>query len=274
MQIIEPLFEYVDCNNVLGNIERGIRKCYKSEAAVKPGSDVDIISRLMVAKNGIKHESILEHGIITASFVADRGVSHEAVRHRVMAVSQESTRYCNYIKERFGSEITVIYPFFFGREEEDNKYIPTPIIDFADFGDGNRPCITEGSMCLMSPFDVWMISCLVAEWSYATLVGAFKRSAQEARSVLPNSLKTEFLITCNVREWRHILTLRTHRDAHPQMRQLMVPFGKVLAEKWPVLFGEFATAEHPHPAKEYVDNAYVGGSHALPSGGSTEEPNN
>ena len=225
MKIIEATFELVDYNAVLRNIERGARVCYKSEDKRGPGSDTAIVEKILTPKHGIKHESVLEHGVITAAFVTDRGVTHELVRHRVASFSQESTRYCNYGKGKFGNEITVIRPCFF--RDEGHSY------------------------------GMWLSACRAAEFAYLELLkcGA---SAQEARSVLPNSLKTEIQATANVREWRHILTLRTGRDAHPQIRQIMVPFGHVLAQMWPVLFGEFATAAHTHPASQVVQPSEAG----------------
>ena len=83
-------------------------------------------------------------------------------------------------------------------------------------------------------------------------------SPQEARAVLPNSLKTEIQVTANVREWMHILKLRTSRDAHPQIRQIMVPLGWRLAAMWPVLFGDYAAVEHPCPAIDLTNQQHFG----------------
>ena len=193
-------------------IEIGGRTCYKSEDKMCEGSDVVLIERLM----NFKHESVLEHGSISVRFVTDRGVTHELVRHRMASFSQESTRYCNYGKGKFGNEIAVIKPHFF-----DN---------------GTRE------------YWLWCQSMQQAEQSYLQLLecGA---SAQEARSVLPNSLKTEIIVTANPREWRHIIALRTHRDAHPQIRQIICPLAQVFADKWSVLFSGLGDYNHPHPAE-------------------------
>lgn len=258
MQVIKPSFAIQDCNNVMRNIERAARRCYKSEDRICEGSDKAIIEKILTPKHGVKHESVLEHGVVTVSIVMDRGVSHEQVRHRHTAISQESTRYCNYAKGKFGGEITVIEPFFFDPWGE-TRLVDIPAVGFARNngkpvspalyfnGDGG---VEPAGTYYMNAFDVWMLTCLWAEWGYNTLVQQFGRSAQEARSVLPNSLKTELEITANVREWRHIFTLRTNRDAHPQIRQIMVPMAHAFAERWPVLFGEFLSAEHPCPAKQ------------------------
>jgi thymidylate synthase (FAD) len=251
MRITQPSFVIEDCNRVLRNIEKGARVCYKSEDKICEGSDKAIIEKILTPKHGIKHESVLEHGVITVKLINDRGVSHEEVRHRLAAFSQESTRYCNYSKDKFDNEITVIDPFFFDFNEPRTNVV-MPEVCFGPIGIGLcEPRDTEpGALVVaLNAFDVWLLSCLWAEWGYRTLTHTFKRSAQEARSVLPNSLKTEIQITANVREWRHILALRTNRDAHPQIRQVMVPLGWAFAERWPILFGEFASMEHTHPAQ-------------------------
>lgn len=222
MRIVQPSFSILDANHVLQNIERGARVCYKSEDKIGPGSDAAIIEKILTPKHGIKHESVLEHGVITVQFVTDRGVSHELVRHRVASFSQESTRYCNYGKDKFDNEITVV--------------------DIR----GGFP-----NMSLRS-YNAWNALCREAEAQYLEMLDAGS-SAQEARSVLPNSLKTEIQVTANVREWRHILKLRASRDAHPQIRQIMVPLGVALAQNWPCLFGEYESGEHPCPAVQLFD---------------------
>lgn len=244
MRIVQPSFQIIDHNNLLRNIELGGRVCYKSEDKMGPGSDIALIDKL---KN-FKHESVFEHGVITVKFVTDRGVTHELVRHRLAAYSQESTRYCNYSKDKYDNQITVIDPFFFDPNEPAQEVmIPTACVEWND-----PPILvpSETGTAMMNSFDVWMLSCLWAEWGYTTLTTQFKRSAQEARSVLPNSLKTEIQVTANVREWRHILTLRAHRDAHPQIRQIMVPLAHELSARWPSLFAECAGVAHTHPANQ------------------------
>ena len=140
------------------------------------------------------HEAVLEHCSFTVKFICDRGVSHEIVRHRVASYCQESTRYCNYSKDGFGSEITVIKPCF-----------------LAEDSDGMKE---------------WKSAMRFAEDHYFSLLD-FGCSPQEARSVLPNSLKTEVVMTANIREWRHFLKLRCSPAAHPQMREVAL----ILLEK-------------------------------------------
>jgi len=202
MKIIEPSFEIMympNAKTILLVLESAARVCYKSEDKIKPESANKIIRGLI--KSG--HESVIEHMGVTVKFTCDRGISHELVRHRIASFSQESTRYANYSKEKFGNEITVIRPIFW----------------------------PAGHML----YTLWRQTCALAETSYLTLL---KRGAkvQEARSVLPNSLKTEIVVTANLREWRHILKLRCSKAAHPQIRQLCLPLLDGLHSLLPVLF--------------------------------------
>lgn len=147
----------------------------------------------------------LVHEDVSVRFVCDRGISHEIVRHRDASYCQESTRYCNYMKEKFGNEITVIQPCFF--EKDSREYF---------IWERNMEC------CEKSYFDLLDCGC----------------SPQQARCVLPNSLKTEIIMTANIREWRHFLELRCSKAAHPQMIEVAC---KVLTEfhlSIPVLFDD------------------------------------
>jgi thymidylate synthase (FAD) len=151
------------------------------------------------------HHSQLEHVSMTVKFIIDRGVSHELVRHRLAAYSQESTRYANYSREQFGREITVIKPCFW----------------------------TEGT----SEYEMWRLAMEEDEANYMGLL-KLGASPQEARSVLPNSLKTEVVMTANLREWRHVLKLRTAKAAQPQIRQVMLGLLEELQERLPEIFGD------------------------------------
>lgn len=188
MKIIKPDVKIISAEPYSGDaiiffLEQIGRVCYKSEDRITIDSDVAFIREII--KRG--HESVLEHASFTAKFIVDRGVSHELVRHRIASFSQESTRYCNYSDERFGSEITVIEPCFLTRGTEAYKF--------------------------------WMGACEDAEMAYFDLLD-FGLTPQEARAVLPNSLKTEVVMTANIREWRHFFRLRTSPAAHPQMREV------------------------------------------------------
>jgi thymidylate synthase (FAD) len=202
MKIIEPYFEILhmaDYNEILNLLEKAARTCYKSEDKITQGSAEQLLERLM--KTG--HESVIEHISISVRLVCDRGVTHEIVRHRLCSFSQESTRYANYSKDKFGREITLIRPFFFKDKSKEYK--------------------------------IWEESMQACENAYLKLLenGA---KAQEARSVLPNSLKADIVITANIREWRHIFKLRCSKASHPQMRQSMLPLLDLFHKKMPVLF--------------------------------------
>jgi thymidylate synthase (FAD) len=216
MRIIKPSFEILEYTpNMTKLLEVAIRTAYKSEDKMCEGSDEKIIKHIKT----LNHASTLEHASITVKFITDRGVTHELVRHRMASFTQESTRYCNYSKGKFGEEITVIEPFFYVGHIE--KY------------------------------SSWKRAMEFAEMEYLTQL-AFGAKAQEARSVLPNSLKTEIVMTANIREWLHVIALRTSDAAHPQIRQIIVPLAKSFARRWPVLFGDYVHLEHEAPAVEVV----------------------
>lgn len=147
-----------------------------------------------------QHGAMLEHSQMSVLFTTDRGISHEIVRHRIASFAQESTRYCNYSKAKFGKEITVIDPNF-------------------DLDDINY----------------WMKAMEEAEEQYFKLIDN-GQTAQMARSVLPNSLKTEIVMTANFREWLHFFNLRCAPAAHPQMRELVTPLYKYLHGIIPEVF--------------------------------------
>lgn len=210
MKIIEPSFEIINPKpeelreRTYWVLEAAGRTCYQSEADITEESAAKFIQRRI--QEG--HESILEHAVITVRFIVDRGVSHELVRHRLCAFSQESTRYCNYSKGKFGNELTFIRPFYL--DENSPEYVK------------------------------WEVSCHVAEDTYLNMLknGC---TPEEARAVLPNSLKTEVMMTANIREWRHILKLRAAGytgKPHPQMSQVMTPLLTYLQEVMPEIFGD------------------------------------
>lgn len=205
MRIVKAGYEIMDDLNgeeILKKIERCGRVCYKSEERINAGSAEKFVRSIIVRG----HESVLEHAGFTVKFVVDRGVSHELVRHRIASFSQESTRYCNYGDGRFGEEITVIRPLFLQE------------------GTGHN-------------YKAWAMAVQRSEQQYLQLL-AGGASPQEARSVLPNSLKTEVVMTCNLREWRHFFRLRTSAAAHPQMREITVPLLEELKKLVPVVFDD------------------------------------
>lgn len=201
MRIVEPSFEILNAperENVLKHLELCGRVCYKSEDRITEESASRFVGFLI--ERG--HESPIEHISISVRVVCDRGVSHEWVRHRIASYSQESTRYCNYAGDRFGGEIAFIRPYF--AEDE-------------------------------ALFSAWKAAMENAEKSYFELLQKGAKP-EDARSVLPNSLKTEFICTMNLREWRHFFALRCAKAAHPAMREIAVPLQKAFHEMLPELF--------------------------------------
>ena len=208
MKIIEPsvfIESTVTQEEALSLIERAGRVCYKSESKIAEGTAEEFVRKIM--ERG--HESVIEHVSISVRVICDRGVTHEIVRHRIASYSQESTRYCNYTTDKFSNEITVIKPLFWNEDDE----------KFAAWKQGMEDC----------------------EKAYFTLINA-GATPQEARSVLPNSLKTEIVMTMNFREWRHFFKLRCSKRAHPQMKQVADMILDQFKERYP-LFVEGIEAE-------------------------------
>jgi len=198
MEIVTPSHEIIDSidgKQILLKLERCGRTAYKSEDKITADSSSRFIRRMI--KRG--HESVIEHVSVSVRFVCDRGVTHEIVRHRLVAYTQESTRYCDYNKKG----VTFIKPLFWD----------------------------EGS----AGYDYWLAAMISAEYNYNHLIN-LGSSPQQARSVLPNSLKTEIVVTTNLREWRHILRLRTSSASHPQMREIMIPLLEEFKSLIPVIF--------------------------------------
>lgn len=222
--------------NILRRLERYGRVCYKSEESSAKNGAADFIRKIIASG----HESVIEHEKVTVRFICDRGVTHEVVRHRLAAYSQESTRYCNYTKGKFGSEISAIEPIFFLRQS-DTKEVLVP--SQWSFCAPHQLYIATHTPMSLNEFDVWFMGMLFAEWAYETLINTFKRSPQEARTVLPNSLKTEIVVTYNLREWRHFFKLRTSKKAHPQMRELTIPLLAEFKKKIPVIFEDIPVEE-------------------------------
>jgi thymidylate synthase (FAD) len=211
MILVKPSFEILQImgmdSNPLYLIEVAGRTCYKSENRMTDDSAQRFVKSIL--KNG--HESVIEHSAMTVKFIVDRGVTHELVRHRLVAYSQESTRYCNYK----GGVTFVIPPWMILRPGEYSSKITSHDLNY--------------------PEKEWWAAMLQAEESYLILI-KHGWTPQQARSVLPNSLKTEIVATANFREWRHIFKLRCSEKAHPQMREIMAPLEKKARSLIPVIF--------------------------------------
>ena len=203
MRIVEAGYEIIDPLNG----EEILKKIEKVARVCYKSEDKiceGSAERMVKALIARGHEAMLEHFSFSVKFTVDRGVSHEIVRHRVASFAQESTRYCNYGKS---GEVVFIRPCFF------------------DWATG---------------MDKWVESCLEAEKAYIELLEV-GRTPQEARAVLPNSLKTEVVMTANLREWRHFFKLRavgTTGKPHPQMLEVTVPLLNELKKVIPVVFDD------------------------------------
>jgi len=216
MNLVKPSFEILtimaydefdDPTGPLRMIEEAGRTCYKSESDLTPDTAKKFVQKL----NKLGHLSVIEHSAMTVKFIIDRGVSHELVRHRLCAFSQESTRYCNY-----KGGVTFIIPPWLSDEHD-----------------------RIGSIDIDTPPDpayvTWVMSMEDAERSYLNLLSN-NWSPQQARSVLPNSTKTEIVVTANFREWQHIFKLRCSKAAHPQMREIMIPLHQECNRILPEIF--------------------------------------
>lgn len=204
MIVIKPqveIIDHLDSMAIMKKIELCGRNCYKSEGKIGENTARDFVQKIVRSN----HESVMEHVSFTVRFICDRGITHEIVRHRLASYSQESTRYCNYSKDDFNNEIAVIKPFY----------------------------LTEGTKA----YRQWEIAMICAETQYFNMLQE-GCTAQEARGVLPTHLKTDIIMTANLREWRHFIVMRGAPAAHPQMRQLITMFRQQLAEMNldPILF--------------------------------------
>lgn len=199
-----PEIEIVGPANPLEQVEMcawAARQCYQSLTPEE--KDTERMIKMLIYKG---HDAMLEHGNFTARVRCDRGVTHEIVRHRHFSYAQESTRFCNYSKDRFGGEITVMLP-------------PTII--------GKSPA-----------FEAWAESCLTAEASYLKML-ADGVTTDAARSVLPTCLATNIVITGNFRQWRHFFKLRAlgvSGKPNPQMKQVASELLQTAKEIFPYVF--------------------------------------
>lgn len=207
MKIIKPSFEIltpIDRDSICKQIERVARTCYKSEDKITDTSAPRMVKSLL----GRKHLAMLEHAHVSVKFICDRGVSHEIVRHRIASYAQESTRYCDYSLGKHGGEIIFI-----------------------------EPCFLEDGT---AEYAAWVNACRTCELMYMDML-VMGCTPQEARAVLPISLKTEIVVTMNLREWIHFFNLRalgTTGAPHPQMKELAMPLLQAFAEALPEVFAD------------------------------------
>ncbi len=180
-------------------IEAAGRICYKSENNITDNSASNFVNKII--NSG--HEAVIEHASASFRIFTDRGITHEIVRHRIASFCQESTRYCNYANDKFDNEISVIEP----------------------------PEMNTQSR------QIWIEACNHAEKNYFSLLNS-GASPQIARSVLPTCLKSEIIMTCNFREWRHFLKLRLAKGAHPQIVIIAQMIKDILINHYPEIFSD------------------------------------
>ena len=213
MIVVRPSIEILtdtSYETMLRKIERIGRVCYKSEDKIAEGSAEGFIRAII--KRG--HESVIEHESISVRVTCDRGVTHEIVRHRIASYSQESTRYCNYTSDKFSNQISCID-------------IATGFsYDMNDPADRKK-------------WEIWQGAMEAAEKHYFEMIDAGAKP-EEARSVLPNSLKTEIVMTMDLREWRHFIRLRGSRAAHPPIAEITAQIRDEFVKRYPVFFEDLA----------------------------------
>ena len=213
MIVVRPSIEILtdtSYETMLRKIERIGRVCYKSEDKIAEGSAEGFIRAII--KRG--HESVIEHESISVRVTCDRGVTHEIVRHRIASYSQESTRYCNYTGEKFGGQISCIdiaSGFHYDMDNEADR----------------------------KKWNIWNAAMEAAEKYYFEMIEVGAKP-EEARSVLPNSLKTEIVMTMDLREWRHFIRLRGSRAAHPQIVEITTMIRDEFVKRYPVFFEDLA----------------------------------
>ncbi len=219
MILVKPSFKIEAINGAdLLLMEKAGRTCYKSETKGDPG-------KFLESKIKAGHLTIIEHGSMTVRFIADRGFTHELVRHRMAVYSQESTRYCNY-----SGGVTFIIPPWVDIPEKDYGFDTT----------------LEIPTLKTAQDTYWFDSMLGAEFAYTHLLNC-GQSPQQARTVLPNSLKTEIVMTANFREWRLVFEQRalgTTGKPHPQMSELMIPLLAEVKKQVPVLFDDLIVEDN------------------------------
>ena len=220
MKLIEPrvCVESYDSRKIMKNLERACRTCYRSEDLITEESYKTLL------KNCINrgHESILEHEKITIRMTCDVGVYKDLTRHRFASFSIESTRYCNYGKDKFDNEINFIRPIF---ADELDK------------------------------FNIWENTMKTIEDAYMKMVAAGYKP-DEMRMILPHSVAAEVTMTANIREWKHILDLRTKKMAHPAVQQVMIPLLLNFKKNMPEIFGDIEYNED-FPQDKYAKLIFI-----------------
>lgn len=202
-----------------------IGNCYKSENLSTPEKDLALVKRLVASK----HEAMLEFVDVTVKFTTSIGITREIIRHRLSSFANESTRYCNYSKDKFNNELTFIIP----------SWLDIPECDYT-YWDGDWVDMNKLKIVLPkedNAVNSWLFAMQHAETSYRVLINRGWK-AQQAREVLPMSTKSELCMKANLREWRHFFKLRCSTAAHPDIRVLALDLLKQMHDQIPVIFDD------------------------------------
>lgn len=220
MRIVEPwiMVEKIDGKKIMKKIERACRTCYRSEGKISENSYKTLLTNCITRG----HESVLEHEKVTVRIYSDIGSYKDLTRHRHASFSVESTRYCSYDKDKFGNEISFINPIYM----EDKDVYKTWENTMKEIENGYKKMKELGATTDM------------------------------CREILPHSTAAEYTMTANIREWKHILSLRTTKHVHPSIRQVLIPLLKYFKEEMPEIFGDIEYDEEFNPnyyAKLIID---------------------
>lgn len=214
----------------LQQIEKIARVCYKSEDRIS--ADGESAKKMIAGLIKSDHLAMLEHSTLSVLFTVDRGISHELCRHRMASFAQESTRYCDYSSGKFGGDCQFI--------DITDSFLSDPKMSMVKLAKIEN-VLTEWESALQD-----------AEKHYKNMI-AFGATPQIARSVLPNSTKTNITVTANYREWRHIFALRavgTTGAPHPQMQEIMIPLLRDVAKRIPIVFDDLVEQVKDHKSSD------------------------
>jgi thymidylate synthase (FAD) len=229
IELLKPsftIYPFESYESMLKRVEREARRCYKSEMSNDPAK---FIRKLL--NSG--HESPIEHAMLSVEFIVDRGVTHELVRHRLASYSQESTRYVDYsgLCQFIIPPWLALKPGIYEYTEYDG------IITYNGVDQGQENTVGK----LNADDHIFLDTLSTAAEQYKYVRSQEKWSPQKARAFLPSAMKTEIGVTANVREWRHILKLRSAKNCHPQMIEVIQPLKQQLAKDYPAFFADIAT---------------------------------
>lgn len=227
-KIVKPKFQilsHLNERSILKHLERCGRTCYKSEDKITDDSCYKFI-KMLLSKG---HESVIEHYNISIKFVCSRALSHQLVRHRLCSFSEQSQRYCNFETK---VDMGIIQPYWM--DESDIKKIRNKSFS----------SVLQVPNKVSKKCQYWLESVIDSAVTYGILLRSNpEMTPQQARSLLPNAAKTEIVCTANLRQWRHILKLRTSKGADPEIRELMIPLLRKLQEKLPTLFSDIEVGQ-------------------------------